>query len=78
VDIGYSTIKKLSAADGRVLWSVNITNDGALAVDPSDRVYTGYGSHGYGDPGTVYDAPGQRIPGATNIISGVDSAISIT
>lgn len=37
VDIGYRTIKKLGAADGRVLWSASVRNDGALAVDPSDQ-----------------------------------------
>ena len=70
VDIGYSKIKKLSAADGRVLWSVSVANDGALAVDPSDLgVYTGYGSHGYGLPGTVYRYRGERIPGMEELIS---------
>jgi hypothetical protein len=55
VDIGNSTIKKLSAVDGTVLWSVSVTNDGALAVDPSDLgVYTGYGNHNYVGSGTVY------------------------
>ena len=70
VDIGYSKIKKLSAADGRVLWSVTITNDGALAVDPSDLgVYTGYGSHGFGAPGTVYKYAANGSLAWTNSIS---------
>jgi hypothetical protein len=55
VDIGNSTIKKLSATDGTVLWSASVANDSALAVDPVDLgVYTGYGSHSYGGSGTVY------------------------
>ena len=70
MDIGYSKIKKLSAADGRVLWSVSVTNDGALAVDPSDLgVYTGYGSHGYGLPGTVHKYAANGSLAWTNSIS---------
>ena len=70
VDVGYRTIKKLSAADGTVLWSVNITNDGALAVDPSDLgVYTGYGSHGFGDPGRVYKYAANGSRTWTNSVS---------
>jgi YVTN family beta-propeller protein len=55
VDVGNNRIKKLSASDGTVLWSASVVNDSALAVDPVDLgVYTGYGSHGFGRPGTVY------------------------
>ena len=70
VDIGYRTIKKLSGADGRVLWSVSVRNDGALAVDPSDLgVYTGYGSHGYGAPGRVYKYAANGSLAWTNSVS---------
>ena len=55
VDVSNSTIMKLSAANGAVLWSASVTNDGALAVDQVDLgVYTGYGNHDYVGPGTVY------------------------
>ena len=70
VDIGYRTIKKLGAADGRVLWSASVRNDGALAVDPSDLgVYTGYGSHGFGRPGTVYKYAANGSLAWTNSVS---------
>ena len=61
VDVGNSTIMKLSASSGSVLWSASVSNDGALAVDPVDLgVYTGLGSHFSGFAGTVYkyDASG--------------------
>ena len=61
VNVGNNTIAKLNAADGTVLWSVAVNNDGALAVDPLDfGVYTGNGSHSFGGPGTVvkFDANG--------------------
>ncbi len=55
VDVGNSTITKLKAADGTVLWSTSVTNEGAIAVDQFDfGVYTGYGSHSLSSPGTVY------------------------
>src|SRR6266496_4200092 len=70
VDIDYSTIKKLSVADGTVLWSVSVTNDGALAVDPSDLgIYTGYGSHRYGRHGTVYKYAADGSLAWTNSVS---------
>jgi hypothetical protein len=70
VDIGYSTIKKLSAADGTVLWSVSVANDGALAVDPLDLgVYTGYGSHDYGHRGRVYKYAADGSLAWTNSVS---------
>ncbi len=70
VDIGNSTIKKLSAVDGTVLWSVSVTNDGALAVDPSDLgVYTGYGNHNYVGSGTVYRYAADGTLKWTNSIS---------
>jgi CSLREA domain-containing protein len=55
VDVGNTAIKKLNAADGTVLWSASVTNDGALAVDQLDLgVYTGNGNHNFSSPGTVY------------------------
>jgi hypothetical protein len=55
VDVGNSTITKLKASDGTVLWSASVTNDGAIAVDQFDLgVYTGYGSHSFGGTGTIY------------------------
>ncbi|MGC0771315.1 MAG: MBG domain-containing protein [Candidatus Acidiferrum sp.] len=64
VDVGNSTITKLKAADGTVLWSTSVTNDGAIAVDQFDfGVYTGYGSHSFSSPGTVYklDSSGAQV-----------------
>ena len=64
VDVGNSTITKLKAADGTALWSTSVTNDGAIAVDQFDfGVYTGYGSHSFSSPGTVYklDSSGAQI-----------------
>ena len=61
VNVNNVTIGKLSAADGTMLWSKSVPNDGALAVDPSDLgVYTGNGSHSFGGAGNVYkyDASG--------------------
>jgi hypothetical protein len=70
VDINNSTIKKLSAEDGTVLWSVSVTNDGALAVDPSDLgVYTGYGNHDFVGSGTVYKYAANGTLVWTNSIS---------
>lgn len=55
VNVEHSRIVKLSAADGTVLWSVDVANDGALAIDPSDLgIYTGLGSHSYNANATVY------------------------
>jgi len=70
VDVDNNTIKKLSAADGTVLWSASVVNDNALAVDPVDLgVYTGYGSHNYGGSGTVYNTqPTERSPGPTRSV----------
>jgi hypothetical protein len=70
VDVDNNTIKKLSAADGTVLWSASVANDSALAVDPVDLgVYTGYGSHSYGDSGTVYKYTADGTLAWTNSIS---------
>jgi fibronectin type 3 domain-containing protein len=79
VDVGNSTIKKLKAADGTVLWSASVTNDGAIAVDQLDfGVYTGYGSHSFGSPGTVYKYNASGVLAWTNSISRSGPAISIT
>ena len=41
VNIDNSTITKLNAADGSIQWSVPITNDGSVKVDPADlSIYT--------------------------------------
>jgi sugar lactone lactonase YvrE len=70
VDVGTNTIKKLNAADGTVLWSISVANDSALAVDPVDLgVYTGYGSHSFGGPGTVYKYAADGTLAWTNSIS---------
>ncbi|HEY4285434.1 MAG TPA: LamG-like jellyroll fold domain-containing protein, partial [Chthoniobacterales bacterium] len=70
VDVGNSTIAKLSAADGTVLWSAAATNDGAIAVDQSDLgVYTGYGGHSFGGSGTVYKYSASGTLAWTNSIS---------
>jgi hypothetical protein len=70
VDVGNSTIAKLNSADGTVLWSASVTNDGALAVDPSDLgVYTGNGSHSFGGSGTVYKYSGSGALVWTNSIT---------
>jgi YVTN family beta-propeller protein len=70
VDVDNNTIKKLSAADGTVLWSASVANDSGLAVDPVDLgVYTGYGSHNYGGSGTVYKYAADGTLAWTNSIS---------
>ena len=41
VNLNNSTIVKLNAADGSVEWSMPVTNDGTLKIDPSDlSIYT--------------------------------------
>ena len=70
VDVDNNTIKKLSAADGTVLWSASVANDAALAVDPVDLgVYMGYCSHSYGGSGTVYKYAADGTLVWTNSIS---------
>ena len=55
VNVDNSRLVKLSATDGTVLWSVDVANDGALAVDPNDfGVYTSLNAHNYGNDGTTY------------------------
>ena len=55
VDVNKNTLTKLNAADGTVLWSISVPNDGALAVDPGDfSVYTALGGHSTGTDGTIY------------------------
>ena len=55
VNIGGTSIMKLSAADGTVLWSTAVVNDGAIAVDPADfGVYTARGNHSFVGSGNVY------------------------
>jgi len=42
VSVDQSKIVKLNAADGTVLWSADVANNGALKVDPTDlSIYTG-------------------------------------
>ena len=70
VDVNYTTLVKLNAADGTVLWSVPVANDGALAVDPLDfSVYTAVGGHAPGTDGTVYKFAANGAPGWTNLIT---------
>jgi YVTN family beta-propeller protein len=70
VDVDNNTIKKLRASDGTVLWSASVVNDSALAIDPVDLgVYTGYGSHGFGRPGTVYKYAADGTLAWTNSIA---------
>jgi YVTN family beta-propeller protein len=55
VNVNNGAITKLHAANGTVAWSVSLTNDGALAVDPGDfSVYTALGGHAPGTNGTIY------------------------
>ena len=55
VDVNDNTLVKLNAANGSVLWSVPVANDGALAIDPVDfTVYTAIGGHSAGTDGTIY------------------------
>ena len=70
VDVGDGKIVKLSAADGTAIWSVDVANDGALAVDPIDlSVYTAFGSHAFGGNGTVYKFDSAGNPAWTTSIS---------
>jgi YVTN family beta-propeller protein len=70
VNVNNNTIIKLNAADGTVLWSNALTNDGALAVDPGDfSVYTALGGHSPGTDGTVYKFNANGAPAWTNTIT---------
>jgi hypothetical protein len=70
VDVGNNTLVKLNAADGTVVWSLSVANDGALAVDPIDlSVYTGLGSHSFGGDGSVYKFDSAGNPLWSNSIS---------
>jgi YVTN family beta-propeller protein len=69
VNIDDRRIVKLNPADGTILWSVNLNNDGALAVDPIDLgVYTGLGGQSNGE-GTVYKLNANGTSAWTNSIS---------
>ncbi len=70
VDVNNSTIVKLDAANGNVLWSAVLSNDGALAVDPGDfSVYTALGGHSPGTNGTIYKFAANGAPAWANSIS---------
>src|SRR5947209_4057942 len=70
VDVGNGTIVRLNAANGSVVWSVPVVNDGALAVDPADlSVYTAIGGHAVGTDGTVYKFDASGNPSWANSIS---------
>ena len=70
VDVGGTTIVKVNAANGSVLWSTPLANDGALAVDPGDfSVYTAIGGHVPGTDGTIYKLAANGAPGWTNSIT---------
>jgi YVTN family beta-propeller protein len=70
VDVANGTIVKLKEADGSVVWSVPVGNDGALAVDPADlSVYTAIGGHATGTDGTTYKFNANGTPSWTNSIS---------
>lgn len=70
VNVGNTSIKKLSAVDGTILWSNSVAVDVALAVDQVDLgVYTGNGSHSFGGNGTVYKYDNSGVLAWTNTIS---------
>lgn len=70
VDVNFTTLVKLNAVDGTILWSVPVNNDGALAVDPVDfSVYTAVGGHNPGTNGTTYKFAANGAPGWTNSIT---------
>jgi hypothetical protein len=70
VNVNKNTIIKVNAADGTILWSASIANDGALAVDGGDlSIYTALGSHTVGVDGTIYKFDVNGAPLWTNTIS---------
>jgi YVTN family beta-propeller protein len=70
VNVNSNTIIKVNAADGTVLWSNAVNNDGALAVDPGDfSVYTGLGGHAPGTDGIIYKFNANGGSAWTNFIS---------
>jgi len=70
VDVNFSTLVKLNAADGTVLWSIPVVNDGALAIDPGDfSVYTAIGGHSPGIDGTIYKFAANAAPDWANSIT---------
>jgi|tagenome__1003787_1003787.scaffolds.fasta_scaffold20875382_2 hypothetical protein len=70
VNLGNNTLVKLSEANGAVIWSVAVANDGALAIDPADSsVYTAIGGHLAGTDGTIYKFNANGTPSWTQSIS---------
>jgi hypothetical protein len=70
VNVGNNALVKLSEADGTVIWSVSVANDGALAIDPADSsVYTAIGGHSAGTDGTIYKINANGTPSWTQSIS---------
>lgn len=70
VNVNKSTLVKVDAANGNILWSVAVANDGAVAVDPGDfSVYTAVGGHSPGLDGTTYKFAANGAPSWSNFIT---------